>query len=432
VPLSVWLLTSLLIAVRTPQSTGNFITLRDACKEYSADATRFALADAGDGLEDANFERKSANAAILKLTKEEAWVREIIDWDTKNPSAKLRTGELNFFDQVFLNELNVCVQQADVAYSKLQFREALKYAWHQLQIERDLYKLAQDAEKQCERMHRDVLWRFFEVQAILLSPLCPHFCQHLWDITGLAKKDGRAEFVANARWPESTGVDAILARKATYLREVSGVLRRGLLESLMRFGKQQKPKAGEKVVPIEKWIADIAKQADLGMISSEAGKLLDSCTLYVAAEYPAWQVAVLKLISAVWDESGRSDASLPDRKSIIPRLKSLPNAGDKKALEASTKFANTVLEDLVVRGGAALELESPFNETELLQAHMDFVLRDLGIAAIKLTPSTEGPALVVPAPAQMTPAEQQVQIESLAASKALPGRPSPYFYKKSA
>ena len=80
----------------------------------------------------------------------------------------------------------------------------------------------------------------------------------------------------------------------------------------------------------------------------------------------------------------------------------------------------------------ALELESPFNETELLQQHMDFVLRDLGIATVKFTPSTEGPALVVPAPAQMTPAEQQVQIEALGASKALPGRPSPYFYKKSA
>src|SRR5690242_5776559 len=60
------------------KSKGNFIILRDAIAEYSADATRFALADAGDTLEDANFERKSANAAILKLTKEEAWIKEVV------------------------------------------------------------------------------------------------------------------------------------------------------------------------------------------------------------------------------------------------------------------------------------------------------------------------------------------------------------------
>jgi leucyl-tRNA synthetase len=51
------------------KSTGNFKTLREAIAEYSSDAMRFALADAGDTLEDANFVDDTANAAILKLTK---------------------------------------------------------------------------------------------------------------------------------------------------------------------------------------------------------------------------------------------------------------------------------------------------------------------------------------------------------------------------
>ena len=37
------------------KSTGNFITLMEAIEIFGADATRFALADAGDTLEDANF-----------------------------------------------------------------------------------------------------------------------------------------------------------------------------------------------------------------------------------------------------------------------------------------------------------------------------------------------------------------------------------------
>ena len=38
-----------------------------------ADACRLALADAGDGIEDANFDEKTANANILRLFT-------LIDW----------------------------------------------------------------------------------------------------------------------------------------------------------------------------------------------------------------------------------------------------------------------------------------------------------------------------------------------------------------
>lgn len=49
------------------KSTGNFLTLRDGIRKFGADATRLSLADAGDGLEDANFEEKTANANILRV-----------------------------------------------------------------------------------------------------------------------------------------------------------------------------------------------------------------------------------------------------------------------------------------------------------------------------------------------------------------------------
>ena len=58
------------------KSTGNFKTLKQALQEYSADGMRFALALSGDGNEDANFEHDVANAAILKLTNELAFVEK--------------------------------------------------------------------------------------------------------------------------------------------------------------------------------------------------------------------------------------------------------------------------------------------------------------------------------------------------------------------
>jgi leucyl-tRNA synthetase len=39
---------------------------------------RWALADAGDGMDDANFETSTANAAILRLTRELAWIEEVL------------------------------------------------------------------------------------------------------------------------------------------------------------------------------------------------------------------------------------------------------------------------------------------------------------------------------------------------------------------
>ena len=73
------------------KSLGNFITLEEALARWGADAVRFAIADAGDGLEDANFERETADAAILRLTTEQEWAAE-----TAAAAARgdLRTGEL--------------------------------------------------------------------------------------------------------------------------------------------------------------------------------------------------------------------------------------------------------------------------------------------------------------------------------------------------
>jgi leucyl-tRNA synthetase len=61
------------------KSTGNFLTLQGAIERFGADATRFALADAGDGLDDANFLEKTADDAILKLYTEREWLQEAFD-----------------------------------------------------------------------------------------------------------------------------------------------------------------------------------------------------------------------------------------------------------------------------------------------------------------------------------------------------------------
>lgn len=57
----------MLNGAKMSKSTGNFLTMRQGMEKFGADATRLALADAGDGIEDANFDEKNANAMILRL-----------------------------------------------------------------------------------------------------------------------------------------------------------------------------------------------------------------------------------------------------------------------------------------------------------------------------------------------------------------------------
>jgi len=58
------------------KSTGNFLTLRQCMNKYGVEATRITIADAGDSLDDANFDGQVANAAIMKLFNLEEWIKK--------------------------------------------------------------------------------------------------------------------------------------------------------------------------------------------------------------------------------------------------------------------------------------------------------------------------------------------------------------------
>lgn len=91
----------MLNGTKMSKSKGNTLTMRQGIDKFGAGATRLTLADAGDGIEDANFDEKTANASILRLHTLVLWCEEMM----QNLST-LRTGERNFHDMVFENEIN--------------------------------------------------------------------------------------------------------------------------------------------------------------------------------------------------------------------------------------------------------------------------------------------------------------------------------------
>ena len=93
------------------KSSGNFLTLNDAVQKYGADAARIAMADAGDGVDDPNFEETVANSSILRLFTLKEWIEEVMIDDS------LRTDASDgFWDKLFENEMNSLVHEARQHY----------------------------------------------------------------------------------------------------------------------------------------------------------------------------------------------------------------------------------------------------------------------------------------------------------------------------
>lgn len=150
------------------KSKGNFLMMKETLEKFSSDATRFACADAGDSMDDANFSRETADNAILSLINEEAWITETL----AKPDLR-RDEELNFMDQVLMNETNRLITAATTAFKGMQFRDGLQKGWFEMLLARSEYRAwCQDSGLS---EHQDVVRRWAETLVILICPICPHW-----------------------------------------------------------------------------------------------------------------------------------------------------------------------------------------------------------------------------------------------------------------
>ncbi|KAL3172712.1 hypothetical protein MRX96_012761 [Rhipicephalus microplus] len=144
------------------KSTGNFLTLADALDKFSADGMRLALADAGDGIEDANFVETMADAGILRLYTFLEWVKEMLA-----SLSSLRTGPTDsYVDRAFEADMSHGVLTTKEHYDQMMFKEALRTGFFEFQAARDKYR------ELCvlRGMHRDLILKFIEMQGCHPEP----------------------------------------------------------------------------------------------------------------------------------------------------------------------------------------------------------------------------------------------------------------------
>ncbi|XP_003829131.1 leucine--tRNA ligase, cytoplasmic isoform X1 [Pan paniscus] len=333
----------LLNSEKMSKSTGNFLTLTQAIDKFSADGMRLALADAGDTVEDANFVEAMADAGILRLYTWVEWVKEMVaNWDS------LRSGPANTFnDRVFASELNAGIIKTDQNYEKMMFKEALKTGFFEFQAAKDKYR-----ELAVEGMHRELVFRFIEVQTLLLAPFCPHLCEHIWTLLG------KPDSIMNASWPVAGPVDEVLIHSSQYLMEVTHDLRLRLKNYMM-------PAKGKKTdkQPLQK---------------------PSHCTIYVAKNYPPWQHTTLSVLRKHFEAN---NGKLPDNKVIASELGSMPEL--KKYMKKVMPFVAMIKENLEKMGPHILDLQLEFDEKAVLMENIVYLTNSLELEHIEVKFASE-------------------------------------------
>ncbi|RKP15315.1 hypothetical protein BJ684DRAFT_18358 [Piptocephalis cylindrospora] len=334
----------MLNGAKMAKSTGNFLTLEQSVELYGADATRVALADAGDGMEDANFEASTANAAILRLHTLKEWAEEVMrTHETAKPVAPGSPAE--FWGRVFLAEMAKCVQEAERAYDGMMYRDALKAGLYELQGARDRYR---DAVGGDAEMDIALARQYLEVQTILITPFAPHLAEYLWvQVLGHTEGDGT---VMSARWPTvavpEDSVEVLAA--AEFIRDLTRRVREAEATALKRKKSTNfdpsKPKA---------------------------------LTLYVAKTYPAWQDGAIGVVKALYEEAG----SLEDGKALKAALAKGGWMKDKRVMP----FVQEVKKRVASLGAdAAFARTLMFDETKTLELLGSGVQRVLGYDTLSI------------------------------------------------
>lgn len=340
------------------KSTGNFRTVRQAIEEFSADATRFSLADAGDGVDDANFVFETANAAILRLTKEISWMEEVLAAESS-----LRVGPPSTYaDRVFENEMNIAVRMTEQNYRGYMFREALKTGFYDLQAARDEYRFSCGSVG----MNHDLVWRFMDVQTRLITPICPHYAEYVW--RELLKKDG---FAVKAGWPTAASPDLTLKAANKYLQD-SIVLMRKLLQKQLLGSK----KANKKGAPV----ATLAEDKITGLI-------------YLNEQFDGWKAECLRILQSKFDHQTHSFA--PDGE-IMEALKNSSvglATNFKQTQKLCMPFLRFKKDETIAIGAQALELKLPFGEIEVLQENLDLIKRQIGLEEVEILSAADPDAL---------------------------------------
>ena len=334
-------------AVKMSKSTGNFLMLLECVEEFTADATRFTLADAGDSLEDANFDRTVCNNAISYLFIEDEFCRTQLQ---EAADGKLRTGELTFMDECFNNEMDGLIESTFNDFEKMSYRDGIHRCWYDMIIARDFYR---DWSSRCNiPFHVDIINRFVHALCVMMAPITPHWSEKIWGC--LPTFAGKSSTVCDARWPAWVPHDKFLRKKYTFFRKTYRSLH--LTMSKTKLVKGQ---------PVHAY-------------------------LYYANNYDADKVSVLQWLQTKYDAVTNK---FPE--DLLAEMKAWceEEPDRKKTTKTTMQFGAFMKAEALERGVDALDTEPPFDQAAIMEENRPFIVNSLEVASFELVNISCGGAI---------------------------------------
>jgi len=162
------------------KSKGNFFTLKELIDNYGADVVRFTLCNAGEGLDDPNWEVSFAKTAGKKLAN---WLKFV-----KQNKGKGRTTHHpvdNWFSEILADVSN----RASKAAERLKFRTSTRLFFFELPQYFKWY-LQRTGEA-----HKEILRDYISLVNRGIAPIVPHTAEEAWEISG------EGDFILNQPFP---------------------------------------------------------------------------------------------------------------------------------------------------------------------------------------------------------------------------------------
>jgi len=332
-------------AEKMSKSKGNFLMMDQTVEQFSADATRFACADAGDSLDDANFARESADSAIMSLINEETWIKETLTGTDLREDTNY-----NFMDRVLTNETNRLIQATHDSYTAMQFREGLQHGWFEMLLARNEYRAwCQDSKTP---MNRNVLTKWAQSLLILVCPVCPHWAETMWT-HGLFKSSSK--LAVKAPWPTADAENKVLTREAKFLRD-----------SIKNYRMQV----------------------------SKAKKGWKTATILVTDSYPQWKIDTLLWMQDQYKDGKFSPTFMKDLKQW-----STKSVTEKKLIKLIMQFASFNKREVEDVGSVAMETTLPFDQKAIIEGSENYIKSQLNlenVSVLKLDDDNSEQTSIVP------------------------------------
>ncbi|MBI3033629.1 leucine--tRNA ligase [Candidatus Woesearchaeota archaeon] len=231
------------------KSKGNFFTMRELYEKHGADIVRLTAANAGEGVDDANYDMEFLQTAKKKLN-------ELHEFILKNHN-KGRTTRLTI-DGWLESRINDSIKNATESMESMMFKSALQYGFMDMQRNLKWYM-----KRTNNNPNKETINLFIESAIKMLTPFTPHFAEECWSIIG------KKPFVSNEKWPKANlaAIDAGLDYSEELIRNTLSDIR-----EVLKLANIEKPKMVTLILP-PSWKYDLFKNTKL-FEEKDFGKLL--------------------------------------------------------------------------------------------------------------------------------------------------------------